>query len=54
MSDREMNIVTPCHGEPLLILTRGTGGWIGGDEVDEIMCPADGCYNTWDPKGVRE
>ena len=47
------NIVTPCHGEPLLILTASAGsGHLTYDKPDEIMCTAPECYNSWDALGV--
>ena len=42
------NIVTPCHGMPLTIYVRYDG------DIDEILCSAAGCYNSWDEHGVVE
>lgn len=49
-----MDIVTPCHGEPLQIYTVYEGGYLGSDVPDEINCPADKCYNSWNRYGVAE
>lgn len=48
------NIVTPCCGKPLLVLTTYTGGYTGQDVPSEIMCTAEGCYNTWEPDGTSD
>ncbi|MBN9214721.1 MAG: hypothetical protein J0J04_07895 [Microbacterium sp.] len=48
-------ITTPCHGEPLLILTTTEGsGHLAQDVPSEIMCSADGCFNSWSATGVAE
>lgn len=39
------NIVTPCHGMPLTI-------YMAFDEVEEIVCSAKECYNSWNPDGT--
>ena len=39
------NIVTPCHGVPLW--HTGIGG-----ELDEILCSANECYNSWNLDGT--
>lgn len=50
-----MNIVTPCHGAPLLILTRLEGrSYMQYEVPDEIMCTAEGCYNSWDAAGLSD
>lgn len=49
------NLVTPCHGRPFTILTRTEGsGHLTTDVPDEILCPADGCFNSWDANGVAD
>lgn len=46
------DIVTPCCGAELVIITRDDGrGYMSSDVPDEILCGAEKCYNTWDPKG---
>ena len=48
------DIVTPCHGAPLLIITAYTGGYMGMDVPSEIMCSHDGCLNSWTPLGIAD
>lgn len=48
-----MNITTPCHGVPLLVLTAYSGGYMGRDEPDEIVCMAEGCHNSWNADGTE-
>lgn len=48
-----MNITTPCHGEPLLVLTTYEGGYMGQDIPDEIICRAEGCFNSWNADGTE-
>ena len=48
-----MDIVTPCCGKPLLVLTEPYGSAYMQTEVpSEIVCTAEGCYNSWAPDGV--
>lgn len=45
-------IVTPCHGAPLLILTTPEGrAYLQTEVPSEILCTAEGCYNSWSAKG---
>lgn len=45
-------IVTPCHGAPLMILTQPEGrAYMQNDVPSEILCTADGCFNSWSAKG---
>lgn len=46
------DIVTPCHGMPLMVLTTYTGGYTGQDVPNEIVCNAEGCYNSWEADGA--
>lgn len=50
-----MDITTPCHGEPLIILTvhDSSESYYGQDVPDEIMCSAKGCYNSWNADGTE-
>lgn len=49
------SIVTPCHGVPLLVLTTMEGsGHLTRDVPDEIVCSADGCYNSWSADGTSD
>ena len=52
-ADPVPNIVTPCHGAPLVIHTSYTGGYMGTDEPSEIECSYDGCHNAWTPEGIH-
>lgn len=53
VADAAADIVTPCHGEPLLILTTTEGsGHLAQDVPNEIMCRAEGCFNSWSAEGV--
>lgn len=46
-------LVTPCHGVPLSIYTRHeSSSYYGQDVVDEVVCSADGCHNSWNPDGT--
>jgi hypothetical protein len=49
-----LNIVTPCHGAPILMTTTYTGGYMGVDEISEIECSHGGCNNSWNPEGVAD
>ena len=50
-----VNIVTPCHGEPLLILTTPEGlAYMQSDVPSEIICTAEGCYNSWSAMGIAD
>ena len=42
---RNLNLLTPCHREPLRFTIGGFSGEV------EFWCPAEGCYNTWDNNG---
>jgi len=45
-------LLTPCHGAPLLILTTPEGpAYLQNDVPSEILCTADGCYNSWSATG---
>lgn len=47
------NIVTPCHGMPLIILTTAIGrGHLSTEVPDEIECTAEGCPNQWNADGT--
>lgn len=48
------SIVTPCHGRPLIVLTTYSGGYLGSDVPHEIICDAEGCYNTWQADGTSD
>ncbi|NLA65112.1 MAG: hypothetical protein GX862_04150 [Leucobacter sp.] len=55
MSDGKSNIVTPCCGTPLIILTRREGpAYLQYEVPDEIMCNGEKCYNTWNAKGEAD
>lgn len=48
-------IVTPCHDAPLIVLTQLEGpAYMQSDVPSEIMCSADGCFNSWSASGVAE
>lgn len=48
-------IVTPCHGAPLLILTTFEGqAYMQREVPSEIMCTAEGCFNSWSAAGEPE
>lgn len=50
-----VNIVTPCHGAPLIVLTTPEGpAYMQSDVPSEIVCSADDCYNSWDAEGVSD
>ena len=50
-----LNIVTPCHGVPLLVLTVSDGrSYLASDVPDEIICSAEGCYNSWSADGTAD
>ena len=45
-------IVPPCHDAPLLILTTLEGrAYLQSEVPSEILCTAEGCYNSWSAKG---
>lgn len=47
------NIVTPCHGVPLRILTSFEGyGHLQTEVPSEIICMAEGCTNSWEADGT--
>lgn len=48
------DIVTPCHGKPLIVVTNFSGGYMGSDVPSEIFCPEPTCMNTWSPAGVSD
>lgn len=49
------DIVTPCCGETLIILTREEGlAYISEQVPDEIMCSGETCFNSWDETGVAD
>ena len=48
------DIVTPCHGMPLIVLTTYTGSYVGSEVPSEIICSAEGCYNTWEADGTTD
>ncbi len=51
----QINIVTPCHNMPVLILTVPEGRpYMTSDVPDEIICTAEGCYNSWSANGVAD
>lgn len=46
-------LVTPCHGAPLSISTAWeSSGFDTFNVVDEVVCPAEGCLNSWNPDGT--
>ena len=46
-------ITTPCHNEPLIVITTPTGpSYLEQDTPDEILCPAEGCSNSWNADGT--
>ena len=46
-------LVTPCHGAPLSISTAWeSSGFDTYNVVDEVVCPAEGCLNSWNPDGT--
>lgn len=49
-----MNITTPCHGKPLVVLTVTDGyGHLIRDVPDEIICTAEGCHRAWNADGTE-
>lgn len=52
---KPLNIFTPCHGKPLSIYTSYEGpAYMQSEVPSEIVCDADGCYNSWKPDGTVE
>lgn len=49
-----VSIVTPCHGSPLVVLTTYQGSYTGSDVPSEIVCGADGCFNSWSADGTAD
>lgn len=49
-------ILSPCHQARMIITTSMEGtGHMTTDVPDEILCSADGCYNSWSAKtGLAE
>ena len=47
------NISTSCCDAELIILTVDDGSRFESGEVDEILCSAKGCNNSWNAKGVE-
>lgn len=46
-------LVTPCHGAPLSISTAWeSSGFDTYNVVDEVVCPAERCLNSWNPDGT--
>lgn len=55
MTNKVPDIVTPCCGMPLLVLTRAEGpSYMQYEVPDEIMCTEGNCYNSWDATGVAD
>lgn len=55
MTNKVPDIVTPCCGMPLLVLTRLEGrSYMQYEVPDEICCMGENCYNAWDAKGVAD
>lgn len=49
------DIVTPCHGMPLVVLTSYEGLAYMQERVpSEIVCTAGGCFNSWSAGGVAD
>ena len=48
------DIVTPCCGAKLTILTSWAGSYTGEYRPSEIMCDGEGCYNSWLPDGESD
>lgn len=47
------DILTPCCGGRLIILTRSEGpAYLTFEVPDEIICTGSGCGNSWDENGV--
>lgn len=50
-----MNITSPCHGSPLLILTTSEGpSYMQSNVPSEILCKEAGCFNSWNAEGVAD
>ena len=47
------NIVTSCCNAELIVLTVDEGSRFESGEVDEILCSAKGCNNSWNAKGAE-
>lgn len=47
------NLVTTCCDAELIALTVDGGSRFDSSEVDEILCAAKGCNNSWDADGVE-
>ena len=54
MSHEVPDIVTPCCGFPLNIHTTYTGGYLGSDVPNEIVCNGYRCGNSWLPDGKSD
>ena len=54
MAHEVPDIVTPCCGVKLAIITTYTGGYLGSDVPSEILCDGPGCYNSWTPEGESD
>lgn len=49
------DIVTPCCGMPLLVLTESEGpAYLQYEKPSEICCTGEKCYNSWDATGVAD
>lgn len=55
MKNKVPDIVTPCCGMPLLVLTESEGpAYLQYDKPSEICCTGEKCYNSWDATGVAD
>ena len=54
MTHEVPDIVTPCCGAPVYVLTTWSGGYAGGDSPSEICCEGAGCMNSWTPEGKSD
>lgn len=55
MTNKVPDIVTPCCGKPLLVLTESEGpAYLQYDKPSEICCTGEKCYNSWDATGVAD
>ena len=54
MTDEVPDIVTPCCGAKLVIITPWVGSYSGGEGASEIVCSGYRCGNSWTPEGESD
>ena len=54
MTHEVPDIVTPCCGAKLVIITPWVGSYSGGEGASEIVCNGYRCGNSWTPEGESD